>query len=94
MDRYSIPVFLDEPERIGLWTIDEFVAMAAPFVAGILTQHIVIGIVAGFMGWFGLRKAKAGRASSWVLHLAYWYLPSTVTGIRCVPPSFIRLMAG
>lgn len=94
MDRYVIPVYLDEPERIGLWTIDEFVAMAGPFVTGILTQHIIIGIVAGFAGWWGLRKAKAGKAASWVLHMAYWHLPSTVTGIRCVPPSHLRLMAG
>lgn len=94
MDRYVIPVFLDEPERIGLWSIDEFVAMAAPFITGILTQHIIIGIVSGFAGWWVLRKAKAGRATSWLLHLAYWHLPSNVTGIRSVPPSHLRLMAG
>jgi conjugal transfer pilus assembly protein TraL len=26
MDRYVIPARLDEPERIGLWTLDEFAA--------------------------------------------------------------------
>ncbi|MBK8631899.1 MAG: type IV conjugative transfer system protein TraL [Sphingomonadales bacterium] len=94
MDRYAIPVFLDEPERIGLWTVDEFAAMAAPFITGILSQHIIIGLVAGFGGWWGLRKAKAGKATSWLLHMAYWHLPSTVTGIQHVPPSHLRLMAG
>ena len=94
MDKYSVPAFLDEPERFGLWTIDELVALVGPFAVGIITQYVIIGIVASAGGWWALRKAKAGRAASWVLHMAYWHLPSTVTGIRCVPPSHIRLMAG
>jgi len=94
MDRYVIPGKLDEPERIGLWTVDEFVAMAGPFVIGILAQHILFGIVFGTLGWWVLRKAKAGRAGSWLLHMAYWHLPPGVTGVRTVPPSHLRLMAG
>ena len=94
MDRYVIPGKLDEPERIGLWTMDEFIAMAGPFVIGILTQHILLGIVFGTLGWWVLRKAKAGRAGSWLLHMAYWHLPPGGTGVRTVPPSHLRLMAG
>lgn len=60
------------PERIGLWTVDEFAAMAIPFVVGIMTQHVLLGIGFGFLGWWGLRKAKAGRAASWLVHVAYW----------------------
>ena len=30
-------------ELIGLWTLDEFLAMVIPFVWGIMTQHILIG---------------------------------------------------
>ena len=94
MGRFVIPAKLDEPERIGLWTVDEFAAMAIPFVVGIMTEHVLLGIGFGFLGWWGLRKAKAGRAASWLVHVAYWYLPSGVTGVRTVPPSFLRLMAG
>lgn len=94
MDRYVIPGKLDEPERIGLWTIDEFVVMAGPFLIGILSQHIMWGICFGILGWWVLRKAKAGRAGSWLLHMAYWYFPSGVMGIQAVPPSYLRLMAG
>ena len=93
-DKYLIPQRLDDPELIGLWTLDEFIAMVAPFVWGILSQHIVIGIVLGFAGWWALRKAKAGRATSWLLHMAYWYLPASFVGLRATPPSFLRVMAG
>ena len=93
-DRYIIPRRLDDPELIGLWTIDEFAGMIIPFTWGILSQHIVIGIVAAVGAWFALRKAKAGRASSWLTHAAYWYLPTGFLGLRATPPSHCRLLAG
>ena len=76
-DPYIIPRRLDDPELIGFWTIDEFAGMLAPFTWGILTQHIFIGIIVAFGAWFALRKAKAGRASSWVAHAAYVSVPET-----------------
>ena len=93
-DRYVIPRRLDDPELIGFWTLDEFAGMIIPFTWGILAQHIFIGIGLSFGAWFALRKAKAGRASSWVLHAAYWYLPAGFTGLRMTPPSHCRLLAG
>ncbi|MBJ7527038.1 MAG: type IV conjugative transfer system protein TraL, partial [Sphingomonadaceae bacterium] len=32
--------------------------------------------------------------SSWLIHAAFWYLPSKITGVRTVPPSHLRVMAG
>lgn len=93
-DKYVIPAHLDDPELIGLWTLDEFLAMVIPFAWGILSQHIFIGIALAGAGWWGLRKAKAGRTGSWLLHLAYWHLPAGLTGLRATPPSYLRLMAG
>lgn len=94
MDRYSIPSHLDDPELIGFWTLDEFLAMAVPFIWGILTQHVVIGLVLAVLGWWGFRKLKAGRATSWIFHMAYWYLPSSFTGLKATPPSHLRIMVG
>lgn len=94
MDRYTIPSHLDDPELIGFWTLDEFLAMAIPFVWGILTQHILIGLMVSGLGWWGFRKLKAGKASSWVLHMAYWHLPSSFTGLKATPPSHLRVMVG
>jgi len=59
-------------------------------------------MAAGF-GWWGFRKLKAGKASSWILHMAYWHLPSSFTGLKAMPPygmlyrilgyDLVRLMA-
>lgn len=94
MSRYQVPSHLDDPELIGLWTLDEFLAMVIPFTWGVLSQHIIFGLVAACLGWWLLRKAKAGRAVSWVIHTAYWYLPGSFMGLKATPPSHLRLMAG
>ena len=93
-DRYMIPRRLDDPELIGFWTIDEFAGMIIPFAWGILAQHILIGIALAMGAWFALRKAKAGRTSSSLLHAAYWYLPAGLLGLKSTPPSHCRLLAG
>jgi conjugal transfer pilus assembly protein TraL len=93
-DRYIIPRHLDDPELIGLWTLDEFAGMLIPFTWGILAQHILVGIALAAACWFTLRKAKAGRSWSWVLHAAYWYLPAGFSGLKATPPSHCRLLAG
>jgi conjugal transfer pilus assembly protein TraL len=41
-----------------------------------------------------LRKLKAGRAVSWIIHTAYWYLPGSFMGLKATPPSHLRVMAG
>jgi conjugal transfer pilus assembly protein TraL len=93
-DKYQIPRRLDDPELIGLWTLDEFIAMVVPFSWGILAQHLFLGVGLAAVGWFALRKAKAGHTTSWLLHLAYWHLPSSFTGMKRTPPSYCRLLAG
>ena len=94
MTRYTIPQHLDDPELIGLWTIDEFLAMVIPFVWGVLAQHFLIGIMASCVFWYGLRKLKAGRAASWIVHNAYWHLPGSFMALKATPPSHLRVMAG
>ncbi len=92
-DRYIVPRHLDDPELIGLWTLDEFLAMIVPFGWGVVAGHIIIGLALAVVAWFGFRKAKAGRASTWVVHALYWYLPGFVS-MRLTPPSYCRLLAG
>ena len=94
LDKYIVPRRLDDPELIGLWTLDEFMGLVIPFAWGILAQHILIGIVVAGAVWFALRKAKAGRASAWVIHAAYWYLGESFVRLRATPPSHMRRLAG
>ena len=71
-----------------------FAGLAAPFAWGIFSQHILLGLVGAGGAWFALRKAKAGRASSWIIHAAYWYLGASFVRLRATPPSHCRRLAG
>jgi len=93
-DRYQVPRHLDDPELIGIWTLDEFLAMLIPFTWGILAGFIFTGIMLSIVGWWVLRKVKAGRSTSWIIHAGYWYLPARFTGLKLTPPSYCRLLAG
>ncbi len=94
MDRYDIPKHLDDPDYFGFWTIDEFVIMLIPFIWGIIASHVMIGVGLAFGAWQGYRKIRAGRSMSWILHLFYWHLPGQVFGLRVLPPSHLRTLAG
>lgn len=89
-----IPRHLDDPELIGLWSVDEMVAMCVPFVWGVLAQHIVIGIGLAGIAWWLLRKAKGTQSSGWLIRAGYWYLPSSLLGLKATPPSFCRRLGG
>src|SRR3546814_15415373 len=90
-DKYVLPTHLDDPELIGLWTLDAFLAPVIPFAWGILSHHILIGMALSGAGWWGLSTAKAGLATPWLLHMAYWYLPAGFTGLSSPHPLSLRL---
>ena len=94
IENYMVPTRLDDPELIGLWTIDEFVAIVIPFAWGILSGHMFIGLVGALGFWYGLRKAKSGRSLSWLLALLYWHFPHSASGLRATPPSALRYLVG
>ncbi|RKF17698.1 type IV conjugative transfer system protein TraL [Altericroceibacterium spongiae] len=94
MNEYTILKHLDDPELIGLWTFDEFLVMSVPFFVGIISGHVVIGIGISMLSWFGYRKIRAGREIRWIIHYGYWNLPGGFFGLKIVPPSHFRVMAG
>jgi conjugal transfer pilus assembly protein TraL len=94
MDKYSIPKHLDDPELFGFWTIDEFIVMILPFLWGIIAGHVVIGVLLGCVAWFAYRKVKSGRDLAWIIHAGYWHLPAEFFGLKAMPPSHLRILAG
>ena len=89
-----IPSRLDAPEVIGFWPIDEALCLIVPFALGILFSQVVIGVISSYVLFRGMRKLKAGRGLSWILHAAYWHLPNTIFVTKRLPPSYIRYYQG
>ena len=91
---YYIPQYLDEPQRIIVWTIDEAVGFIIPFLIFLIGFNSpVIGFLAGGSVLFAFTKLKGQRGPKYVWHLAYWYLPPLL-GLRSTPASHLRQLLG
>ena len=93
-DKYAIPRYLDEPKRLILWTVDELTVFLLPLIlVYFLSDKLLVGMLVGFVCFFGLKKLKGEHGHSFVRSLAYWHLP-TLIRFKKTPPSFIREFIG
>ena len=88
-----IPRRLDDPPRIFLWEMDVFMVWSGGVFIGIMAGYMLtgIGIGVGF-GW-AYSKLKSGKHPGFLVHLAYWHLPSGFS-LRRAPPSAERRFYG
>lgn len=94
MDKYYIPKSIDEPFRIYLLTIDEFIALVLPIILlGFILSQVLMGFIIGIGGFLLVKKFKGEQGHYYVVHLAYWYLPNVVK-FKATPPSYIREYLG
>ncbi len=91
---FEIPRRLNDPPRLFWWDLDVALLAIAAALLGMLSGFFVTGIVAGLVIASAYGRTKAGRHPAFALHLAYWTLPSGVTGLRCTPPSWLRETIG
>lgn len=92
-DKYYIPKMLDEPFRIYLLTIDEFILLVIPVVLGLFFDQTIIGFILGISGLLLIKKFKGEQGHFYLMHLAYWYMPDIVR-FKTTPPSYIREYIG
>ncbi len=91
---YRIPQHLDDPEKLGFWTIDEVGVFLLPVILGIIGKAFLTGLITGCaMGYF-LTKAKGSDQANILLYAVYWYLPHRFFNFRFTPPSYQRLLVG
>ena len=93
-DDTYIPRLLNDQWK-WLW-FDADVALAAMtlWLLGILANHFLIGLAAGFFAGWLLMKAKSDKHPAYALHLAYRYLPAELMPLKRTPPSHLREMVG
>ncbi|MEL6859493.1 MAG: type IV conjugative transfer system protein TraL [Pseudomonadota bacterium] len=91
---YKVPRWLDVPEKILVFTIDEFVAFLGVAGGGIIFWEIWISMPAAALVVMALRKFKGGENSAKLIHWLYWIMPDTVMRWKAIPPSHQRVLAG
>lgn len=91
MDQNNILLnHLDKPARFLLFTLDEFLCLAAPIFIGMVTQWVTTGFFAG-LGFYGSIKAfKKQFPGGNLRKILYWYLPNGHQAFQIPIPSYIR----
>lgn len=93
-DKYQIPRHLDDPFKIIIFTIDEFLILVVPFFIGLWVINAPItGLLIGAAGVFGLKKLKGAQGHYYLYQLMYWYLPP-LRKLHSTPPSYMREFLG
>ena len=84
---------LDEPERFGLWTLDEIIVLVFLLVLCVLMNVIWLGFLLSPMALLVYRKIKRVGARH-CLGLLYWHCPARWLKWTGFPPSYQRLGLG
>lgn len=90
----EIPKRLNEPPRIFWWDLDVALLALSAALAGMISGYFLSGCAVGLLLASAYGRVKSGKHPAFALHLIYWYLPPTVTGLKRTPPSHLREMVG
>ncbi len=90
----EIPRRLNDPPRMFWWELDLSLLVLTCALAGMISGFFVSGCVLGFLLAAAYGRTKSGKHPAYALHLIYWYLPASVTGLKRTPPSYLREMVG
>lgn len=93
-DKNVILRYLDNPTRIGFWTIDEMAILFLPIAFGCIFGFPVSGLVLSVVGYIGLRYAKQNIGRGFLTHVMYWYLPCMHKALKAKVRSHIREYIG
>ncbi|HAJ5587329.1 type IV conjugative transfer system protein TraL [Escherichia coli] len=92
LKKYRFPETLTNQSRWFGLPLDELIPAAICIGWDITTSKYLFGIGAAVLVYFGIKKLKKGRGSSWLRDLIYWYMPTALLrGIfHNVPDSCFR----
>lgn len=94
MSPYHIPQYLDEPWKIMLWTIDEFLLFLVPFlILMFVFGSPLTGLMVGAACMYVMRRIKGEQGHYFIFNILYWYLPAIVH-FKATPPSYLRQFVG
>lgn len=92
LKKYRFPETLTNQSRWFGLPLDELIPSVICIGWGLMTSKYLFGIGAAVLVYFGIKKLKKGRGSSWLRDLIYWYMPTALLrGIfHNVPDSCFR----
>ncbi len=82
----AIPVEIDSPQQVLLWSVDEFAPFMIFLVAGNFLNHFFLGLGIGWVVSHLYRRFKNTRPDGYLMHLLYWVGLTTLKEVTWVNP--------
>ena len=90
---YRVVSHLDAPKCYLTLTLDEMCVVGVSLVLFVVSNHKVATGLLGLFLYTCLKQLKKGRGPRFLVVLAYWYLPASVTTFLLpnIPSSHLRV---
>ena len=85
---------LEEPGRFLIFTADDALMFAFPFLIGWVSRHLIPGLIAGIVFYAIWKRLKGEGGLTRLKGAVYWFLPSEVSPYRSFPPSHVEHWRG
>lgn len=92
-DDFYLPRYLDEPERMIIWTTQEFIWISICAMGGLLLKQAVgmlIGLVFSLAILKLLNNIKSKYGKKYLSFWCYWHFPPVNRAGKIFPPSHVR----
>ena len=83
----QIPRYIDDPEQLFLWEMDEAGLVAVIFCLGMLAHHLILAIPLCLLAGYLYGKFKKGKPRGFLLHFLYFH---GIIELKKLPPSYIK----
>ena len=83
---------IDKPARFLFWSVDQVIICICPFVVGMITEHVGLGIAFSIIASVGFKVFKKKFGKSKIRSILYWNLPASKKLVKKgLPPSHVRV---
>jgi len=72
-DSLEFPRYLDAPQQILFWTVDQMVPFATMALVGMLTQTLAVCLVIGGLAGWGFARYRDSKPDGFLQHICYWW---------------------
>ena len=86
MEPVNIPLEIDTPHQVLLWSVDEFAPFMLFLILGNFLNHFFLGLGLGWIVSHLYRRFKNTRPDGYLLHLLYWCGLTNLSGVTLVNP--------
>lgn len=91
INEHVILSYIDTPARILIWPAKQVIACSLPFAMGMVTEHLLIGIVFSFITALLFKSFQKKFGKGKIRSILYWYFPTSSKLIaKGLPPSHVR----